>query len=556
VDPFAKTLAGEGEITYYNNSPDTLGSVTFFLYHDLYAKRSARDDDINPALLTDGVVIEEIRIDDGAVDMENKSVARRTGTRLILYLGKPLDPDSSAKFFFRWRFTIPGDGFERSGAYDSTSMFIAYWYPEVAVYDDIDGWDRTDYTGGVEFYHDYSDFRIRIEVPENFLVWASAAPSNPEEVYPDLIMKKLIEVNENKATSIVNEDDLRQGIRTGGIWKYEARNFPDFSFALSDHYLWDARLFKSDTRYFLNTVYPVYQKGFSVVSQASYEALGVFTGSMPAFPFPFKYFTAFNGLHGGGMEFAGMINDTFSDSARMQSTRTNLELNRGLTYHEMFHQYFPFYMGINEKKYAWMDEGWATFTNFLHRGSSRRMDLSSSARLSSPPIMVPSNITPRNFYLNSYTLAACSYYMLQQHLGDRTFVECLQEYINRWKQKHPTPYDFFNTFSNVSGQNLDWFWKSWYFDWGYMDLGINSISGSTVEIQNYGGKPVAANVILTYKDGSPGELSIQPSVWKEDHKYFLSIPGKKKPVKAEIFVPRWGDAVKENDILYLEVSKK
>lgn len=547
IDPYKKTLEGQGDITYYNNSPDTLKNIVFFLYPDLYAKKSARDDEIDPELLTDGVKIEKVIVNDSLIDMENQRKFRRYGTRMIIALPEPLPPALSVKTHIEWNYNLPGEG--RAPVYDSTSMFVAYWYPEVAVYDDIDGWNSMDFTGGVEFYHDYSNYKVEVQVPDSFLVWAVVPPDNRDDIYPAFIQKRLKDVNENKATNIVTINDIKNGIKVRShTWKYTADDWPDFCFALSDHYLWDARLYKNKDTYFLNTVYPGYHNRFSVNLQAEYDAVDIYTNKMPAYPFPFKYFTAFNGLRGGGMEFPGMINDGYNDSTWYRTPVTALEANRGLTYHEMFHMYFPFYMGINETKYSWMDEGWASFSTYLIPQEYHPFALTRFGRLTVPPMMVPSNIYPRDFYSNAYTIGAYSYYSLQQLLGDQMFLKCLHAYIDRWHHKHPVPYDYFYTFSDVAGQDLNWFWKKWYFDWGYMDLGIKGFNGKVLEIQNLGGKPVAASVKLTYTDKSTEEREINPSVWKDEDVYEMEMPKKKDLQRAELIIPYNGDVVLDNNV--------
>ncbi|HEX5154533.1 MAG TPA: hypothetical protein VFW07_23970 [Parafilimonas sp.] len=144
-------------------------------------------------------------------------------------------------------YTIPGKGFERSGIIDSTAMFIGYWYPEMAVRDDIDGWDRIVYDAGTEFYHDYSDYDVEVEAPDNFMVWASVAPDNGSAVYPDFIQQRISTAQKSKApVVIVGSEDYKNKLQIKShTWHYTAKNFPDFAFALSDHFIWEARQYKN-----------------------------------------------------------------------------------------------------------------------------------------------------------------------------------------------------------------------------------------------------------------------------------------------------------------------
>ncbi len=199
IDPYKKLLYGEATITYYNNSPDTLPQLAFHTYHDYYKPGSARQGLFvtNNFPTNDGVIIDTIVVNKEAINLNNTDSLTHNGTNYILALKKPLAPKGSVQLQIKWHYTIPGKGFERSGAIDSTSMFIAYWYPEMAVYDDIDGWDRIVYNAATEFYHDYSDYEVEIEVPDNFMIWASVAPTNEDEVYSNTLRERLTKAKES-----------------------------------------------------------------------------------------------------------------------------------------------------------------------------------------------------------------------------------------------------------------------------------------------------------------------------------------------------------------------
>ena len=243
--------------------------------------------------------------------------------------------------------------------------------------------------------------------------------------------------------------------------------------------------------YFLNSAYPEKNAPFSDVLKIETDALESFHNEFPRYPFPFKHFVAFNGEKSGGMEFAGMCNDQMRTNYVTEGVAySDYEANKLLTFHEMMHMYFPFLMGINEKRFAWMDEGMAEFSEdyFTNVNLESTKDRSRFARSSNPPLMVETYSIPKTYGINSYDIASQSYHALLHLLGKELFDQCLKGYMDRWKYKHPSPYDFMFTFNDLSGQNLDWFWKAWYFDWGYPDVGVKSFENGKLTIENVGRK--------------------------------------------------------------------
>jgi len=560
VDPYAKLLKGEANITYYNNNIDTVRNPTFHTYHDYYKPTSRKAGFFsrgeNTFLNHKGVLINKILVDGEAVDLNDEEQAVYGGTNYTIRLKKPLAPKAALQLTIEWQYEIPGKGFERSGAIDSTSMFIAYWYPEMAVLDDVDYWDRIVYDAATEFYHDYSDYEVELTVPDNFMVWASVAPANAQEVYSTTIQQRLAQAGSSKKpVTIYGETDFRKLAAGTKTWTFKANDFPDFSFALSDHFRWDACSYSDAMgEYFINVAYPVNHPEFSAVLESIAQSLNVFHTKFPVYPFPYTYFTIFNGLQGGGMEFPGMANDQEISGAMMEQWTgkkiSDAEAQLGLTLHEMCHMYFPFMMGINEKKYAWMDEGFASFSEYFidqlfPPGNWDQPYLGSQRVL---PIMVPSHIAEGSG-LNSYTIGSHSYIALYHLLGKDMFLKCLHAYMNEWKHKHPTPYDFMFLFNRVSGQNLNWFWNNWYFDWGYMDVGITGVKGNGITLENKGGRPVYFQLRITFTDDTSVTEEVSPAVWKSGRVYnHRAKSGKKKIKSVQVVVPLSGDADAQNNV--------
>jgi hypothetical protein len=564
IDPKKKILSGSADIIYYNDSPDSLGNIVIHTYPDYYKKGSAKagffQGEYNSKLESDGMVIDLLTINGKTVNLQDPFNVYYSGTNYRIYLDQVVNPKSTLNIQVKWHYTIPGKGFERSGAIDPTSMFIGYWYPEIAVRDDIDDWDEITYDASAEFYHDNSNFEVELEVPKNYLVWASVAPSNPNEIYPDFILTNIEKAKKsNTSVPIVTEIDLKKKLKMkSGKWKFTAKNFPDFAFAMSDHFVWDAASYQDENgTYFLNSAYNPQHTGFKEVVNTEQEAIKLFHTEFPKAEFPFHHFTIFNGLEGGGMEFPGMANDQeISADDWFEWTgekKTDFEVNFGLSLHEMCHMYYPFLMGINEKKYGWMDEGWASFSEFFIDGESKNdYPYSYLGNQTITPMMTPTYTQPQVSGTNSYDMGSFSYYSLYYLLGEELFSKCMKEYIHRWNHKHPTPYDFFFTFNDVSSHNLNWFWQNWYFDWGYPEIGIKEFKNQSITIENTGRKAIAFTIIITMADDTEIRETISPIVWRDNNIYIHNIDSKmintNNPVKSiQLNTLTGSDAVKENN---------
>lgn len=564
IDPETKLLEGKANITYFNNSPDTINAITFQSYHDYlkpYAKRFYVSEDLPERYHHEGFIIDEILIEKDTIDIENSKQVLDGGTNYTVKLNEPLSPQDSLKLTIEWNYVIPSDPtpWGRTGAIDSTSMFVAYWYPEIAVMDDIDGWDKNIFDSKTEFYHDFSDYDITITLPDNFTVWASVPPENPQEVYSPAVLDKLKQAQKSEtAVNILTSEDFRTNSESTISWKYKAENFPDFSFALSDHYLWDASTYKSEEgQYFLQTAYSEDQKNSGQYLPIMHATLEILQNVFPKYPFPYEQFSSFCGLRLFGMEFPGMENmpcigkieiEQYLDMKLTDEEFYNLVL--GGSVHEMAHMYLPFMVGVNEEKYAWMDEGFAMLAqSFVDRPwPLKKQDRPELGALNTVPLMVTSN-EHENSWLNAYDVSSAAYSSLYNLLGRDRFLAALHAFMDEWKHKHPTPYDFMFFFNTVTESNLNWFWNNWFFDWGYIDLGIVNVNDETIEIGNKGGKAVSFKILMTFDDGEVREEEIGPEVWKDSALYSYKYAFPREDLsKVELIIPPEGDAVYKNNV--------
>lgn len=527
-------LQGEASIVYFNNSNDTLDRIVLHIAQDLYKKGVTRNQAIHPGDITEGVVLSNLIVAGKAVDQFNKNEFRRTNTNVIIKLANKIIPHSSIQLSMGWKFHIPQYTHLRMGKGDESSYFIAYWYPEVAVYDDVNGWDMSDYEGVQEFYHDVHNFDVSIEASNEYGIWATGELQNAEEVYQTNFIEKMTAAfASDKVTRLIGpENYANQNLpftksTPTKSWKFKADNCPDFAFTFGKNYYWDASstVLKNGKRIKVSAVYRPEAKDFEEVTEFSVKALNYLSNELPGMPYPYPQMTVVHSTEpgsGGGMEFPMICgNPTVKNRGRTAD----------VTSHEIAHTWFPFFVLTNESRYAWMDEGWAAFLPIEYM---KRVEPSSN-RLSryvkelnnytygyanDLPIITPSHsLDVYNYFGASYSKPALAYYFLQDELGVELFAKTLYEYINRWQFKHPIPYDFFYSFNDISGRNLDWFWRKWFFESNEPDLSIQSVTATKkatkISIQRMSELPVPIALKIIYADGSEENKYQKLSIWED-----------------------------------------
>ncbi len=529
LTPPTRTVRGTEEITYFNNSPDTLRSLNFKLFLNNHKPGAARLYPASPDYLTSGT-----HIDSFAVNGENREWKdQNDGTNKSIKLKKPLLPKDSIHLAIDWHFDVSKQS-GREGAIDSTTFFLAYFYPRIAVYDDYSGWDEMTFTGGQEFYSDFNNYKLEVNVPKNFLVWATGELQNPKEVLQEKYSQLLEQsMKTDSVIRIVTPQDLRENQITRqdsvNTWKWEARDIPDVTFAVSNQYNWDAGSVELNDengrkRVSVQAAYDDASEDFHHMVKFGKHALKWFAENYPGIAYPYPKTTIVRGY--ADMEYPMMVND---NSAK------NLDEARFVVEHEIAHTYFPFYMGTNETRFGFMDEGWATalehligiadlgeeqavknFQNFRVRywagDPSMEEDL---------PIITPSNILSGHALGNNeYGKAALGYLAVKDLLGDEGFTKALQGYMKRWNGKHPIPWDFFYSFNDISGKNLNWFWDAWYFSNNYIDYALEDVEigrkEAELKIKNIGGMPAPFDIVVTTEDGKTKTIHKSPELWKDN----------------------------------------
>jgi hypothetical protein len=528
--PPGRTVKGTEQITYINNSPDTLKRLNMKLILNIHRPGAARDRVAGADYLTQGIQIDTFLISGQKKIWNNTTMA---STNQAVSLPNALMPHDSVKINIAWHFDVSKQS-EREGMIDSTTYYLAYFYPRVSVYDDYNGWDRIEFVDSKEFYNDFNDYTLNVTVPKNYIVWATGTLQNPAQVlqkeYADKLQKSM--TNDSTMHIATLEDLAGKKITTQNAmntWTWKATDISDMAVGISDHYLWDAASVVVDKttgrRSSVQAAYSEKGTDFEKSVQNGRNALGWFSNNWPGVPYPFPKMTAFQGF--ADMEYPMMVNDSqVGDAGFAQLVQD----------HEIAHTWFPFYMGINESKYAFMDEGWATTFEYLigieEKGPQQAAAFYKQFRINSwinnkstaedLPIITPSNEQTGGYGNNAYGKPSLSYLGLKDMLGDELFKKALHGYMDRWHGKHPIPWDYFNSMSNVSGRNLDWYFKNWFFTNGYNDIAISKAvkgkDGYTLTVKNIGGFAIPFDVVLTFTDGSTQTIHQTPAVWETNQK--------------------------------------
>lgn len=561
VAPPARTVTGTEQITYFNDSPDTLKTLLIRLILNIHKPGAPRAFPAGEDYLTSGVQIDTLMVNGVGRPWPNPA---QTYTLRGIRLTPPLPPHDSVHLSVNWHYDL-SQASNREGMLDSTTAFIAYFYPRIDVYNDYDGWDGTTFTDMQEFYSDFNDYDVSVTAPANFIVWGTGTLTNPDAVLaPEYAGRLKASLTSDATIRIATQEDLKahRVTRADGdhTWRFTATHIPDMTFAVSDHYDWDGGSVVVDDatgrRASVQAAYNDTSVDYRSMVQFGRHGLGWLSHNWPGVPYPYEKSTVVEGR--ADMEYPMMVNDnSFADTI----------FARFVVEHEMAHTYFPFYMGINESRYAFMDEGWATTFEYLigqsDVGPARAADFFRRFRVNgwagdpSPledlPIITPNDAENGQAYgNNAYGKPAIGYLALKDMLGDATFGRALHEFMDRWHGKHPIPWDFFYTINDVTGKNLNWFWNSWYFSNDYIDLAVKGVKagpgGTTVTVGNIGGMPAPFDLLVKYADGTQDSLHETSALWERSPaSASVALKSRKKVSSVAVLNGIWVDADTTNN---------
>ncbi len=529
-------INGRETVRYFNHSPDTLRAVWVYLNQNLFAPSSPRTVLVP---VTSGTEILRISAwGDALAKRDTGAGYSIDGTRMQIRLPRPLAPRDSLDLDIAWDFQVPPDGAPREGSTGDTFM-VAYWYPQLAVYDDVDGWHTDPYLGTGEFYMDYADYDVNITLPQGWLVGATGELTNADQVLSRQTRDRLAQARRGTATvHVVTDRDRGAGptkaTNTGFdgavTWRFHADNVRDFDWGASRTWLWDAtRAIAGDRtnrgRPDTTAIYTFYRpeaRRWAWDRSAGYEQSSIEFLSHYLWPYPWPQMTAIEGPSScSGMEYPMLT--------CVGGPRDTLALYSVLV-HETGHMWFPMQVGSDERRYAWQDEGLtrfnqaegmqAFFKGYDRESIARKSYLDFALGGGEVPLMRPADQFPVGtaaYSIATYDKMATNMMSLRALLGDENFINIYHTYGLRWLDKHPTPYDFFNTFSSLSGQNLSWFFRTWWYETWTLDQAIGPVTTVgdrlVVTIENRGLAPMPVRLAVKRTSGATERYIVPVDVW-------------------------------------------
>ena len=530
LDTATNVLRGRGRIYYVNRSPETLSSVWVQLDQNLFAPGSVSGILNQPPLLFAGGVVFDfsgkgfvggVTVDRFAVGTQQLKT-KVFGTMMRVELPRPLGPDLSVTFDIAWHFPIAPYGAGRMGRVGSRFYELGQWYPRMAVYDDVHGWNTLPYLGAGEFYLEYGDFDVSLTVPAGFQIAATGMLANPTMIRTAQERARLAKAFENpgqvvsvitRPEAVANATRKVPGTRT---WRFTASGARDFAWATGPDLRWDASTWDGIV---VQTFYHADATPWEEANTMVRFALRHFSGALGQYPWP--QVSAIEGLI-EGMEYPMVI---FCPSLQKR------EDQYWVLMHELGHQWFPMQVGSDERRYPWMDEGFNTFADYdaaeaFFKGSAygdtvRRELLSAYTATAIPGSEQPMITKPdevRQLYWTAYQKPALMLTILRESvLGRDEFDRAFREYARRWKGKHPQPADFFRTMSNETGRDLDWFWRGWIYTTARLDQAVDSVragrDSTFLYLSNRGQMVLPVTVELRYDDGTTETRNLPVEMW-------------------------------------------
>ncbi|WP_417886018.1 M1 family metallopeptidase [Zunongwangia sp.] len=557
LDDENHTLSGEITLTYTNNSPDALSFIWLYLEQNRFTENSR-------GTLTTPIGGNRYNGDtDGGYEISNLKAKTRsststkhiiTDTRMQVWFDKPIKPNGGkAKVSMNFVYNIPVKGMDRMGRLkveDGTIYAMAQWYPRAAVYDDVEGWNVEPYLGAGEFYLDYGDYDYEITAPYNHIVVGSGKLENERQVMSSVMRDRMKKArNSNETVYIVkpeevNDASIRAKQEGTLTWHFTMENTRDVAFASSKAFIWDAAKINlpSGEEAYAQSVYPKESNGNNAWERSTeYTKNAIENYSKKWFEYPYPVATNV-AAEIGGMEYPGL------SFCSWESTGASLW---GVTDHEFGHNWFPMIVGSNERRYAWMDEGFNTFINYystkefgeypasLNQVRNLTNWLKSYSREGIDTYPDVTNL--QNLVMTAYYKPAVGLFMLREYiLGHERFDNAFKSYIKTWAYKHPQPSDFFNHMENVAGENLSWFFGNWFYGNGNIDLGVKEIvptkngNGFIVTLENKGSVPMPVQLRITYQDGSKEDVRLPVEIWERGNTWSHLVKTNKKPKQIEI----------------------
>lgn len=542
-------IIGTDEITYTNNSPDKLGFVWLYLDQNLF-KDDSRGNAIVPLtgsrngaqgqVFDGGNKIKSVKVISGGKKKTETDVKYViTDTRMQIFLPEELaSKGGTVKIKIDFSFIAPFEGSDRMGVLETKNgkiFTIAQWYPRMCVYDDVRGWNTAPYLGASEFYLEYGNFDVKITTPANHYVVGSGELLNSAEVFSPEQLKRYKEASQSDKTVMIRTAEEVAASSNAAetsekTWHFQIKNSRDFSWASSPAFILDGAKINlpSGKKALALSAYPVESSGNDAWGRSTeYTKASIenYSKRWLEYPYPAAVNVAGNE---GGMEYPGIV---------FCGWKSKGEDLWGVTDHEFGHIWFPMIVGSNERLFAWMDEGFNTFINSVssydfNNGEYKQKpaDMNKDAEYYTSPALEtimssPDNMKEANIGVLCYVKPGAGLTILrEQVLGKERFDKALRTYVERWAYKHPTPDDFFRTIENVAGEDLSWFWRSWFVNNWRFDQGVNAIKyvkndpakGVIITVENFDKMPMPIILDVKTKSGKVSRVNLPVEIWQRN----------------------------------------
>jgi Peptidase family M1 domain len=574
LQPDEKRVEGRETVVYYNRSPNPLPILGLYLLQNVNAEGAVRN---SPAEVTGGMEITRVALNGtalGEIQPRQRGAGYgQQGTNLYVRPDAPVAPGDSVRLELEFGFKMPQRG--RYGWNADNLFFVGYWYPQMAVYDDVVGWQMDQFLGDAEFYAGFASYEVTIEAPDGWLIMATGELQNPGEVLPDPILARYRRAaTSDSVVHVVTAEDFGPGNATRrsaeGVlrWKFHADSVRDFAWSASTGSLWDAARIRVGDRNgdgrseeargdaIYRPEATRWQQAWRYVQQ-SIAHHSRWTGVI----YPWSHMTAVEGggIMGGGMEYPMLT----LISPFTEATDTLLYL---VVSHELAHMWVPMIVSTDERRYGWMDEGTTDFNEIeamkdFYPGYNPEPDeqnqyLQVARRGREGELMRWTDYQyPGAGGIASYQKPATLLIALRALLGDDTFVRAYHTYMTNWAFRHPKPWDFFSTFNAVSGQDLDWFWSTWYYETWTLDHAVERVTANpdgsaTVVIADRGQAFMPARVTITRENGERLMREIGVDHWLAGNTQGeITVPRGSPVVRVEIdAAQKFPDVDRGNDV--------
>jgi hypothetical protein len=574
LDTVAQQVTGDERITYTNNSPDTLHYLWLQLDQNLFNSSSRgfrlfqQDSRFGTRGAEGGVTLTKVA--QPALPARKGRAAGPAstlkylvnGTLMKVDLPRPLRPGGRQVLEIGWSFPF-GPNSNRMGTelIDGSYVYeVAQWYPRLAVYDDVRGWNTEQYLGQGEFYLEYGSFDVSLSVPANMLVAATGTLQNPTQVLTATQRGRLTRARGSDSTVVIRGPDeiadpaSRPPSRSGThTWRFTADSVRDFAWAAARHFVWDAAR-ANGGRTLAMSFYP--PSAGPIWNQSTQYVRFAVDNYSSWYRYPYPVAINVNGIE-GGMEYPMIV---------FCHNRIDPQALFSVTDHEIGHTWFPMIVGSNERLYPWMDEGFNTFMNRYNWDKkypgayNRRGDpgiyIPFALSGKEESIMTPADRIGGSLSTTAYTKPGLGLILLRDHIiGPERFDPAFRRYIDRWAYKHPTPADFFRSFEDGVGEDLSWFWRSWFYTTETLDQAVDSVASdsgsiaSRIFLRNAGAMPMPVELELVMDDGTTKQLSLPVEVWYRGDHYNVLVPEAKKVVRVTIDPKKlYPDVRRENNV--------